>query len=168
MLILDACRYDTFSKYAGSDTEVQKRVSRGETTARFVRENFIGKQYFDTVYLSGNAQVGNTLSGSEFYKFVGLWSQDEFPNFERWNREVVPPDLVNERAIELSEAYQDKRLIVHYLQPHPPFIVDENREELHKKSKYRTFNPAREGEVTREEITAVYEENVKYVLKYVE
>lgn len=167
LVILDACRYDTFEKFNPLPGTSKKAISRGEVTARFIEENFAEREYYDTVYVCGNAAVGNRIEHVDVYKFLGLWTDQKLKNFDRTYRDVVPPELVVQKSIEMHERYPDKRLISHFLQPHPPFIVKDG-EHIPKGSKYRDFTAARKGEVSPSEIKAVYEENIEYVLKHVE
>jgi len=74
LIILDACRYDSFSKYNEYDGELQYRISRGSSTKEFLRGNFQGPNHYDTVYCSGNRwyqKMPEELDGerSEVFRF---------------------------------------------------------------------------------------------------
>lgn len=171
LIILDACRYDTFRRLAEQngyfEAKIEARRSKGETTSRFLRENFSGKSFLDTIYISGNAVVGNHINEFDCYKFFGLWENDEdLPDFDRTYRDIVPPEDVVEKTVKVHEEYNDKRIIAHFLQPHPPFMLKDG-EQLEKGSPYRDFTAARKGEVSRQTITEVYEENLQYTLDQV-
>lgn len=175
LIVLDACRFDTFERFVESGghfegCEVRKEISRGETTARFLVENFHDRSLLDTVYVSANAVVGSHVHDMDLYKFVGLWDTDDDdttrPDLDRRYRDAVYPEDVVASTLDAAESHPNKRLVAHFLQPHPPFIVKDG-EPIEKGSDYRDFTAVRKGEMAREEIVDVYEENVAYVLKYV-
>lgn len=167
LIIVDACPLHVFEDCWDGDEEVQTRISRGETTARFFRENFDGETHADTVVVSGNAATGDVADDLDVFKFVGLWGEQDFPDFDRRYRDVVPPEAVVEKTLEMHDRYPDKRIVSHFLQPHPPFVLKDG-EPLDPGSKYRDFTAARRGEVSAETVKEIYRENTRYVLDYVE
>ena len=114
LLVLDACRLDLYRKEANPDCGVVR--SRGAATPEWMAENFEGRSFPDTVYVTANPYVSIITEG-EFHARIDLWE-------EAWDDEekTVLPEVVAERAREVSEEYPDKRLIVHFMQPHQPFI----------------------------------------------
>lgn len=166
LVIIDACPLHIFEDCWDEAADVQIRTSRGETTARFFRENFEGETHYDTIVVSGNAATGDVVDDLEFFKFVGLWGKENFPDFDRRYRDIVPPEIVLDKTLELHAEYPNKRIISHFLQPHPPFVV-KGDEKLDPGSKYRDFTAARRGEVSSETIREIYRDNTRYVLKYV-
>ena len=116
LIILDACRYDTFKEVTGINCDY--RISRGSTTGEFLRENFANHKFNDTIYITANPWV-NVLVGSSFYKIVSVWRNE-------WDEKLntVLPQKVVKYAIETEKKYPDKRLIIHFLQPHQPYIRD--------------------------------------------
>lgn len=167
LIIIDACPLHIFNDCWEGESTVQSRTSRGETTARYFRENFEGETHYDTIVVSGNAATGDVAEDLEFFKFVGLWGKENFPDFGHRFRDVVPPEVVIEKTLEMNTKYPNKRVISHFLQPHPPFVV-KGDEELEHGSKYRDFTAARRGEVSAEIIKQIYRDNTRYVLDYVE
>lgn len=165
LLIVDACPVHIFED-CYDEGEVQTQISRGETTARFFRENFEGETHYDTIVVSANAAVGDIVNDLEFFKFVGLWGDEDLPNFDRRFRDIVHPEQVVEKTLELHEEYPNKRIIAHFLQPHSPFAFKDG-EKIERGSKYRDFTAARQGDVSTAEITEVYRENTEWVLEYV-
>lgn len=120
LVILDACRADTFSEVNTMDGELSQIHSVGSKTGEFLVETFGDQEFSDTVYISANPNL--TVCKATFHKRVRLW-EDE------WDDElgVVPPEAVTRRAIEEATESPHKRLIVHYMQPHIPFIGPEGR-----------------------------------------
>ena len=114
LIILDACRYDTFKEVYG---ECDYRYSKGSSTIEFLRKNFFGMRFLNTVYVTANPFV-NRFSQS-FYKVISVWK-------DGWNYDLgtVLPDVMVEYALEAENQYPDKRLIIHFIQPHYPYIGD--------------------------------------------
>lgn len=163
LIVLDACRYDVFESVNTIPGTLERRTSQGSVTWSFLRQNFEGRQLHDTVYLSANAVVGNTAEALDVHRLVGLWGGADSPGDD----EIATPQDVVENALELHEAYPNKRLVVHFLPPHTPFLVKDG-ETLPSDSPYRDYRSAMAGEISAEEMRAVYEENLEYVLGYVE
>lgn len=171
LILLDACRYDVFEAVSELPGKLQKRTSHGSSTAEFLQWNFANRTAYDTVFVSSNAMIGSRKTSIDVYKLVGLWGETvDVPSNNPENntdpRSVPDPEPVVEKAIEMHHRYPNKRLIVHFLPPHTPFLIKDG-DRLTPDSPYRTYTAAREGTVSAAEIRAVYEENVRYVLEYV-
>lgn len=164
LVILDACRYDSFEAVNSLPGTLKRRTSRASVTWSFLRQNFEGKKLHDIVYLSSNAVVGNTSEALDVYKLVGLWPD---PDSEGNGTTNVLPEETVKKAIELHDAYPNKRLIVHFLPPHTPFLIKDG-EKIPSDSMYRDYQAAMAGEVSSNEMRNVYEENLEYVLEHVE
>lgn len=173
LIILDACRYDVFEEVNSIPGTLDRRISRGGATPAFIEENFADRECYDTVWVSANAVVGQHSDLVDVHKLVGLWGDEigndeiEFPDDNTHPLSLTDPEPVVENAIEAKETYPDKRLIVHFLQPHTPYLVKDG-ERLPSDSKYRTFTAVRNGDVSEAEMRAIYEENVEFVMEYVE
>jgi len=156
LIILDSCRYDVFSeKFKNSRIEgiLEKRISRGSSTLEFLEENFEGRRFPNIIYVTANPFVYTILNRDTFYKTIHLWIED-------WDEKkgTVPPDRVTKKAIELYESYPNKRLIVHFMQPHEPFIGS------YKKKGNFWQVALSEG---REEVMKAYKSNLDFVFPYV-
>jgi len=155
LIILDACRYDIFEKYVdhlGIKGELRKVISRGSSTTEFLKENFSGKKFMDTIYVTANPYVSIMLKGV-FYKVIDVWR-------DYWDYELgtVPPEPVTKVALEIKALYPEKRLIVHYMQPHSPFIGE-----------YRVKGSFVEVALKhgRKVVMMSYESNLRLVLPYI-
>lgn len=120
LVILDACRSDFFADaVAGSEwaDSLESRQSRGSATREWIRANFTGRALHDTVYLDSNGYYGRLKDeiDAEVYKYI-LVENDEFGGIS------VHPDTVTDAALDTVDRFPDKRLIVHYMQPHQPFF----------------------------------------------
>ncbi|WP_136601147.1 alkaline phosphatase family protein [Salinigranum halophilum] len=126
LLILDACRYDLFRDHHNLPGRLEKQRSMASSTVDFLRTNFDGEDLRDTVYITANGQIQNFSEqvDAEFYDVVPLYA-------EAWNDELgtVPPDAVSDAALKAVSEYPNKRLLIHYVQPHFPFIGSELEED---------------------------------------
>lgn len=53
---------------------------------------------------------------------MDLHAGDDDGSYHSDRFKVVLPETVTERAIEVADEHPDKRLLVHYIQPHYPFV----------------------------------------------
>lgn len=120
LIVLDACRFDDFRLCCDLDGELQRRTARGSMSEEFIRGNFTGVQAMDTVYVSANlwyAKLQDEI-GADIYRFVPV-ERDAFDG------ETSHPETVTQIAKAENEQHPNKRLIVHYLQPHQPYFDEE-------------------------------------------
>ena len=118
LIVLDACRADLFRECVNVSqfTAYETRVSAGSATNEWANKNFSGQALSDVVYVTGNPVVSREVQ-TAFAAFIEVW-RTEFDE----ELGTVPPNAVTEAAVTALENYPHKRLIVHYLQPHYPFI----------------------------------------------
>ncbi|ESP90012.1 hypothetical protein [Candidatus Halobonum tyrrellensis] len=123
LLILDACRYDLFEELNDIPGDLRRVESRGSATPEFLRGNFDGKQLLDTVYVTTNPMLYRHRDALdvEFHAVVDLWRGETWDD----EHETVLPEVVTAEAKRVADDYPDKRLVVHYMQPHYPFIEAE-------------------------------------------
>ena len=171
LILLDACRYDLFKKANQIEGRLEKRESRGSDTVEFLRGNFRERILHDTVYITASPMLYRHRQdiNVEFHKIVDIW------NNGGWSEEemTVLPQPVTEAAIEAAERYPNKRLFVHYLQPHYPFVGSDNRPFrggdafVDRGRGSWTRIAMGEIETTRADVWNAYRDNLEYVLKSV-
>jgi len=125
LVVLDACRYDIFEEMNSIEGELSKKVSQGSSSEEWLNENF-QDLYEDIVYVSANPYVTPTDDG-------GFRSDEHFPSEQVYSlilddniqeEGVVSPEKLTERALSIAKDHKDKRIIIHYMQPHIPYIGD--------------------------------------------
>lgn len=138
LIILDGCRYDTFENRNTLDGDLQVRQSRGSSSFEFIQENFQYGNHHDTVYVTANPHVEYVESGT-FHDVINLMTE--------WDEEVetVPPETVADQALQAQKAYPNKRLIIHFMQPHYPFLGEKGRNIDHRGHNKSMKNPTLEG-----------------------
>jgi len=167
LVILDSCRYDTFKKENFLEGDLGKINSAGSHTWEFMKKNFEG-DHRDTVYISANPQLG--LIHGKFAEVYYVWE-------EHWNDEknTVMPSDVTEVAKKAAREHPDKKLVIHYMQPHYPFIGPEGQkirnqgsykflDGKERKEKVNIWEKVFKGEIDIDTVKKAYEENLRQVL----
>jgi hypothetical protein len=177
-LILDACRYDIFESVNTLGGELTRRYSKGAQSPIFLEKNFGDGEFHDIVYVTANPYQEKKLDDEQFHRVYHVWKSG-------WNQDLktVCPETMNEVARQAHERYPNKRIIVHYMQPHIPFIGPWARENigintgnsherertLHGEFDGKPDNPyrmLRRGDLDRKTVLKGYTENLRIVLEY--
>lgn len=173
LIILDACRYDYFEEKKDQlalDGRLRKVISKAGSSRKFLRENFSGRKLHDTVQVTANLHI-EKLEDDVFY------TVEPIPASER------NPEKVVEATKRMYEQYPNKRLIVHLMQPHPPYLgptADRLRDELD--DEYLMFNSSidssehvkpkidyaafKQGLLPIEDLHTIYEENLEIAIRH--
>ena len=163
MLILDACRFDVFAEEADLDGRLESRVSRGSMTREWVRANFTDRRLLDLVYVTANGNYAHVRDeiGASVHEEVPLW-RDEHRTGP--GNTITPPEMAAEAAREYADSHPNKRLLVHFVQPHTPYLG----------STGERFDPRvplgdipRQYDVSDDVIGRAYRENLSLVLEEV-
>lgn len=135
LIILDACRYDLFQEIVG---ESDYRITVGSSSRDFIQKTFQDENFKDTVVVTANPHYNENpetyvrfsdLTGKKpqkvFYELFELYSDKD--DWNDWNKELntVLPEKVCERTKVVNKIYPDKKLLVHFMQPHHPFVGSE-------------------------------------------
>lgn len=139
LLVLDACRFDSFKKYNNIKGKLNSIISKGTCTVEWLNSNFgMKKKYNDIVYVSGNPFTEYSIEGSKkFYDVSNVFLKD-------WNEKfgTVLPDSVSSEAIRMHKKHPDKKLIVHYMQPHVPYV---GKTKIYLKNSFKSKNFSKEN-----------------------
>lgn len=173
LVILDACRFDMFLEQRELPGTLEKRTSRGSHTAEFLRGNFDNRTVHDTVYTTATPQLERRRDriDVEFHTIKNVWNSTHWDDDEG----TVLPNVMTNIAIESHEEYPNKRHVVHYMQPHYPFIgsdIDENSRGFHEQSgkKLDFWNQLMRGRIQRSpsEVWKAYRQNFNLAIEAVE
>jgi hypothetical protein len=181
LVVLDGCRADLFEEVVGVDADrsgsydSSRRVrSRASQTAEWLRTTFPAT-YGDVVYVAGNPMV-SMVKPDVFHHLTESWRDGVDPELN-----TIAAPQVTDDALAAREQHPQKRLVVHYMQPHYPFV---GFPDLHFSS-FEMFHEVGvelagddrassvwdalgKGLVEREEVWRGYRENLQYVLDEVE
>lgn len=173
LIILDACRFDMFNEQNNLSGDLQRRRSLGSESWEFLRENFAGEEHHDTVHVTANPHA-TKLPDKTFHAVVDLledgWDPDQ--------RTVLPETMVASTQ-QAADQFPDKRLLIHFMQPHFPFIGDAGRRLEHSgieqtsakdngDSKRHVWGSLRHGRISKSQVWKAYRENLEIVLPHVE
>ena len=125
LVIVDACRYDYFKKVYRKYLRgrLEKRISLGHHTLVFCKNTF-QRYYDDVIYISSSPYIngkGVKFEGwkakDHFYKIVDVWDKG-------WDKEkrTVLPEVLSRFALREIKKNKNKRFIIHYMQPHYPYL----------------------------------------------
>jgi hypothetical protein len=159
LIILDACRYDEFARRSDLPGKTEYRISRGSTSPEFVRGNFGGKRLHNVVYVTANDWYAKTKDDID----AEIHALD-FVNRDLFDGRTSHPETVAAAARDADEHYPDKRLVVHFMQPHWPYLGPTG-----EKFKQGPFHEViRETDATHADVMQAYRENLDIVLAEVE
>jgi hypothetical protein len=178
LIIVDACRFDLMGEILNErDTSYVDKInsirSVESATAPWMQKTFTSEyesEMEDTIYVCGNPYSHKKLEDSDFDLLDEVWTY-------AWDESLgtLPARPVTDRAIELSRSHNPSRLIVHYMQPHCPFIdhMDISRRKGPDEfgggySGPDVWQRLKMGEVTKEEVWAGYRDNLRYVMDEIE
>lgn len=164
LVILDGCRYDMLKEKNPFNTETGKVYSNASHTLEFLRKNLKERDNSDIVYVTASPQVARMDLG--LHHRFDVWH-------DHWNEEhgTVMPEDVTKAGIDAIKRYPNKRVIVHYMQPHYPFIGEKGNNmgsPIHDgffgKKKKTVWEQLGDGELSEEELKEAYYENLEIVL----
>ncbi|WP_430504722.1 hypothetical protein [Haloparvum sp. PAK95] len=170
LFVLDGCRYDLFESVI--DTEqfdtFRRMISLGGATPEWTEQNFAEKSFGDTVYIASNPFVSK-IAPNSFHKIIEVWRE----SFDE-SAGTVRSNPVLDAARNALETYPNKRVIVHLMQPHHPFIGSErfkNRswsvEDVGQSQNSDMKTPweaLQKGELERDNVWSAYRENLESVI----
>lgn len=173
LILLDACRYDMFASSHDLDGTLDSRISRGSSTSEFLVGNFDGKDLCDTVYVTANPQLHRNRDriNVDLHHIEDVWLEDG------WDADLgtVLPETMNKYAKRAAEEFPRKRLIIHYIQPHYPFISGETEADKghinDPEGKLNVWNQLMNGQFNQEQeqkVVQSYYENLDEVIPAVE
>ncbi|QLG62840.1 sulfatase-like hydrolase/transferase [Halorarum salinum] len=159
LIILDACRYDFFEEHCTLDGNLEKRISKAAATEEFLRATFGNRTIRDLVYVSSNPQYERlkTEIDAEVFKYIAT-EKDALDGLS------VYPETVTDDALDAAEDHPDKRLMVHYMQPHQPYLAGGGEEIDYGMGLVATM---KKNDLTQAEVREAYRANLDYVLEEV-
>lgn len=178
LVILDACRYDMFEAVNHIDGLLTARTSKASATTQWLQANIAGRDLRDTVYVTANPQYERNRESldANFHRVINVWLD------HGWDHETgtVRAETVTAAAIDAHKQHPNKRVIVHYMQPHYPFVDSETRFDKRHLSTINGADDDADGEnvwnkkflgqidASCDELWSMYLENLEYVLEHVE
>jgi hypothetical protein len=179
LFILDGCRYDLFEAVyeSGINLEgiLEKKISKGSGSPEFLRQNFQGSYFNDIIYVTANPFVKRELDDPFFHTehvWLDGWDHDEA---------TVLPSTMIERTRALLHEFPNKRYILHFMQPHHPFVGETKIEDdsgfvgaIAKSTGDKVpdveyvWEKLRRGKLTKDTVWEAYEDNLRFVLEEIQ
>lgn len=178
LCILDGCRYDSFEQVNWLPGQLSARISHGSCTPDWAQAEIKGDQS-DVVYISANPYVSEYFFSEEwgreqpFFHLEEVWDTG-------WSEELktVLPETVINAAKKLIKKHPDKKFVLHFMQPHHPFIgkkrIDEKsgwqatrseaKGELQPRFSENVYDLLKKNKITRHEAMEAYRDNIALVL----
>lgn len=170
LLILDGCRYDLFEQVWDGDETIKRYNSGASASFEFIEKQFLDRELHDTVYITANPHA-HQIPDDVFHSIVSLLET-------AWDDELgtVLPEDASRVARQVADDFPNKRYIIHFMQPHFPFIGEigrelsqggitpENCEPINDESQIWKRLQYRELDTDLETIWEAYRENLEVVL----
>ena len=169
LIVLDACRWDLMADVVGEYGFVDDEwtYSVASSSAEWMEKNFADEyaaEMHSTAYVTANPYSEDRLEANQFAHLDEVWTWS-------WDDDVrtIPADGVTEAAIRAGREESFDRMIVHYMQPHHPFVTDPMdkgipRNEFSSTPWDNVWHKLRRGEVDHEAVWSGYRDNLRYVL----
>jgi hypothetical protein len=173
LIVLDACRPEWMKSVKHNFkfiNEINTIHSVGSHSQEWISNTFNEKyssELEDTIYITGN-HYADDLRDSELKKFetahdYGSWAYDSAS---------PPANVVTDLAVRTARNHPWERCIVHYMQPHKPFMIRTgDRDKISVKEwslAYEPYHKYFKGDISKEELINGFISNLEYVLEEVE
>lgn len=174
LIILDAARHDLYEQVNGP---TDYRITKASQTTEFLERTFSQGNYDDIIYITSNP----FFEEEKFEEFTGRKPSEVFHSVFRtyrhsWDDQenTVMPESVRKDALTSNKLFPNKKKIIHFMQPHYPFIgfnftkeglnqdLDRDRKEL------SLWQRAAMGQYDRESVWEAYRENLEIVMPHVQ
>lgn len=178
LLILDACRYDLFEETYDEAEFIDLLSSRYSVASHSIEfmqktfSNYWAEELKDTIYVCGNPFSAEYVNANQFQQLEEVWRYG-------WDEDqgIIPPEPLSDVGIRLHREKSPERMIIHYMQPHCPYIQPNSKNiagsgisDADRWGDWGTgneFDMLREGELGFEDHWKMYEENLKYVVEQI-
>lgn len=179
LVVLDACRFDLLSEATGDFPflyQVDGVNSVGSSTPEWMQSTFTedtAASMANTAYVTGNPNSAKFVDEGDFALLDEVWRY-------AWDDDVgtIRPAPLTDQTIRLARSRDFSRILVHYMQPHEPFLsapelggsdtVERITGEAEDNNHRSVWTRLQAGEVSRETVWSYYRENLRLVLSSVE
>lgn len=174
LVVVDACRTDLMEEQSDEWDFLDQvsSVRSVESATKYWMDKTFVSEYQDeiaeTVYICGNPWSKDVLSEADFSKLVESW------RFAWDEPGTVPPEAITDLAIQEYRDSNPDRLLVHYMQPHVPFIGhpdlchSQRADDFGEGAHQDVWNKLRDGQVEQDEVWDGYADNLSTVLSEIE
>ncbi|GAA0267229.1 alkaline phosphatase family protein [Halobacterium noricense] len=174
LVLLDACRADLFADVAADadydslPAEPGSRTSPASSSVEWLETVFGGASddaLADLAYVTGNPYSASKIDHDRFHTVDEVWRY-------AWDDDLgtIPPRPVTDAAIRTGRESTADRMVVHYMQPHFPSVVErEQRSEGVELDEFgddemSVWDDLRFGHRSEADAWKSYRQNLEYVL----
>lgn len=180
LLVIDGCRYDYAKQVFKEDRyNVEKTGAPGSSSKDWAQHFREADSLENIVYMSANPHISNQkieqfAGKNPFFMIFDVWKTD-------WDQEkqTVMPDKINQKFLNVKDTYSDKKFILHYMQPHHPFVgeielKDVNTRQLPSDTEesvdreQMVWKRYKRGEIEHEKFEKAYISNIEFVKSQLE
>lgn len=181
LILLDGCRWDTFKKINFLPGELSSKILYGTCTPGWASQTMV-EPHPDLVYVSANPFVSHYYLEQwgltkPFLHLAEVWDKG-------WDKKLktVKAETVTAAALKMLRKFPGKKLFLHYMQPHHPFIGHTKvldggwsnqigvapRKSISTPQPNHVYELLKAGQITRAQAMRAYEDNLRYVLHNVQ
>lgn len=174
LIILDACRIDLIQEVSDEYeffNDIDQIVSVGSQSEEWMKNTFIPAKseiLSDTSVVTGNPYSQTALDANQLKTLDEVWKY-------AWDEKIgsIRARPITDRAITQWREKKQDRLVVHYMQPHFPCILEPRLSTGPGIHDFGTdavtiWSKLEEGELTQQEVWDAALRNLRYVLDDVE
>jgi len=176
LVILDACRHDLMKEVVEEEDykflkPVDSCYSAAGTSDEWMNKNFGEKHYEKaqrTAMVTGNPYSDTNLDEKDFEVLEEAWEY----SYDKEKEAVLPRPITNS-AIRIQREENPDKMVIHYMQPHYPFLNHDNLSEgfslegFGKEIRKSVWDELLLDNITREELWEAYKDNLKEVIEEV-
>lgn len=173
LCVLDACRWDAFERrYGDADwlRTVEPTISVGSASPEWLDETFAPayrETLAETSYVTGNPYSADNGDLDALMNLEEVWR-------DSWDEETgtIRPESLTTRAVEHYRAERPDRMVIHYMQPHWPYVPDpvmygfDPTDITGTGSTENPFDRQNRGDLTHEVHFERYLANLEYVVDH--
>ncbi|UPV74290.1 hypothetical protein M0R89_17355 [Halorussus limi] len=170
LVILDACRVDLLREVADEYSfigDVETHPSPASMSRTWMNRTFTpeySEQIRSTAYVTGNPYSADAIDAGDFETVDEVWRY-------AWDDEAgtILPRSITDRAIRTWRDHRPGRLVVHYMQPHYPFVTASlghgiDLDSFDEEETPSVWKRLQSGDLDHEETWTAYRRNLEYVL----
>jgi hypothetical protein len=174
LVVLDACRADLFAEVAADadhdflPADPGSRTSPASSSVEWLETVFGGASdgaLADLAYVTGNPYSASKIDHDRFHSVEEVWRY-------AWDDDLgtIPPRPVTDAAVRTGREAVADRMVVHYMQPHFPSVVEREQRsdgvelDAFGDDEMSVWDDLRFGRRSEADAWQTYRENLEYVL----
>lgn len=174
LVLLDCTRRDMIQEIKDEYdfiNNIGEHLTPGTSSANWMLYTFTKEyenQMSETLHVTGNPNSEKYLNSSDFHHLEEVWRN----NWSEEHGTILPRPITNQ-AVRLYRNMNPNKMIVHYMQPHPPFVPNKSVDSVeisvpNRSPSGKTVEELAQSGYSRSELWELHVNNLRYVLEDVE